>query len=166
MPNTTDPFPKQIEDWTKEYATKSEAEIRSLIARIPTASAQYIAGDMALTKLASERDPTPRLLESLDSRVSRIEQVATRSEFRTWSLWFSFIAVIVAFLALFRDYFGWSSLAPKPVVTHPSAAAGLSPDRPQPHSLLTTSQPAAAVGTASVQRAVGSTSTPPRLPPP
>ena len=59
-------------------------------------------------------------VSSLDSRLNKIEGVASRSQFRTLPFWFSLIAILVSLMALFRDYWGWTAASPsRPVDSQP-----------------------------------------------
>ena len=134
----------------------------------------HIAGEMVLQQRATERDPTRPLLTTLNERVSTIdgrlasvEQVATRSEFRTFGFWFGIIAILIALASWCRDYFGWSSPPQTPVAVPQSVGPVPLVGSLQPYSSpLPLASVPTAIGTASVQQATGSTSTPPRLQPP
>lgn len=166
---------QQIEHWMREYASKTDAQIRAAMSGWRPHAAGYIAGEMVLQQRAEARDTTRPLLTSLnervatiDGRLATVEHVAKRSEFRTWGFWFGVVAIIVALLAFFRDYFGWtapaSAVAPQQIApTAPPISAGSA----QPHSPLSPTAPSpAVVSTAIVQQVTGSTSTPSRLTPP
>src|SRR6266567_4642928 len=134
---------QQIEHWMREYASKSDAQVRAAMAGWKAHTPGYIAGELLLQRRAAERDPTRPLLTTLNERVSTIdgrlatvERAAMRSEFRTWGFWLAAIAVIIAVASYCRAYWGWSALASARANSPQSSSPGLSAGSPTPPSSL------------------------------
>ena len=85
-----------------EFSGLSDDEIRGEMLKWKQFTPQWQAGDAILKKRERERDPTRTILSNLASRVENIERTATRSEFKTWSLWIAISALLLsaAMLAL------------------------------------------------------------------
>jgi hypothetical protein len=66
---------------------------------------------------------TPKKLEAIESRISSLEQKASRPETRTWAFWFAVVAIVISLASLLRDYFELRSAAPAPLSEHQSTIA-------------------------------------------
>lgn len=92
---------------------------------------------------------------TIDGRLTTLERVASRPEFRTWGFWLAFFAIIISIAALLRDYWRWSSAALVPASSPQSVS-------PAPLSGSPTPAP---VQSAATNRSDVSTSQPTQLPP-
>ena len=82
---------------------QTDAQLRQLIAD---------HGDDQISRFASgllaerREEAKAESLSSIDRRLAALEK---RSEWKTWALRIALLALVIALLALARDYFGWSS---------------------------------------------------------
>jgi len=104
---------KEVEHWMREYASKSDAEIRAAMARWKQHAPGWIAGDLVLQQRARDNDPAKPLLKSLDDQVTKIagrlavmEGNAKKPDYKTWTFWLAVFAIIIALFSLLRDYWG------------------------------------------------------------
>lgn len=101
---------------------------------------------------------------TIERRLSTVERVASRPEFKTWGFWFSSFAIVIATIALLRDYFGWGASVQAPQSGSQSAASSLSNSIQPPHSVLSNQAPESVPASPAATNFSGSnTSQPPRL---
>ena len=102
---------REVVHWMREYASKSDAEIRAAMAGWKERAPGWIAGDLVLQQRAREQDSTKPLLTSLNEQVTGIagrmavvEDEAKKPEYKRWGFWLAVFALVIAVVALLRDY--------------------------------------------------------------
>ncbi len=101
----------------REYASKSDAEIRAAMSGWKQHASGWIAGDLVLQQRTRVQDSTKPLLTSLNDQVTSIagrmavvEDEAKKPEYKKWGFWLAVFALIIAAYSLVRDYWDIKSM--------------------------------------------------------
>lgn len=116
------------------------ASVESEIRRKEDAEVEQRIASRDREKIETIRNLDARIA-TIDGRLSTLERVASRPEFRTWGFRFSIVAIIIALVALFRDYLGWSYSVPTPPAVSQSAVPSPSNSIQSPNSSLSKPAP-------------------------
>jgi len=101
----------KTEEKIREYQKMSDAEIRFEMAQWKKYAPGWIAGEIVLEERIKEEQKKNNVskeiltrAELMDAKLATLENVAQRSEFKTWSLWIAIIAILIGLAPHAKDF--------------------------------------------------------------
>lgn len=91
MPTEREQLAGELANFRSEYLPLSDDDIRAEMLKWNIHTPGYRAGE----KILAERDPTPKAISELASRVANIEKHSLKHEFKTWAFWMALAALIL-----------------------------------------------------------------------